>query len=284
MIIQFEGTSGRLLEEHQVTPDRYIAWATAQFRMRAFRAGVIISAIVFILLFIVALSTRTADEHPGMFWYIIAVDILLTSIFLSVAVGMKNGTGPVHTSKNNPTDGYRSLDLLRYTSVEFMSKITEREWLKIASFDLDSFNRKEAESNRKASYSEELIERLGKLRRQMKKVSLLSLLCIMLLTAVVLIIPQLTFQLHSPARIPLLIFCTILYVALVTALHGMVFLYGLIGFYTRGIKVPGEYYNDDMLYRGKGAIVWSLAIMFITALIYIGFMMIPFAIIYITSQ
>ncbi|MBC8428781.1 MAG: hypothetical protein H8D05_00905 [FCB group bacterium] len=278
MKIAFEKVSIKLLEEHQVTPEQYVAWAITRFRQRAFRAGAIVSAIVFILLFVVALSSRSGSEHPGIFWYIFCIDIFITLLFLSVAFGMKNGTAPTHVSGGNPTDGYHSLDLMRYTSTGFMKKITEQQWLGIAAFDLVSFDRTEAERNKGADYSKVYIEKLRTIRQKLKKMGFLSVLAIVVLTAMVILVPQFTLQAESTSRYPLLIIYILLYCIAITGLHGWVFIYALIGFITREIKVSGEYYEDDMIYRRKSAIIWSVSFMFITTLTYIGFMIVPIAI------
>ena len=279
MNIQFSKQSEQLLEEHQVTREKYIAWAVTRFRERAFRAGVIISFVFFILMLIIALiSTSSADDHSGVFWFIIIIDIFLTLIFFSVAVSMKHGTAPVHVSDGKDIGkGFRTLDLLRSASTDFMKNISEKEWLSITAFDSALFNREEAKRTEKADYSELLIRKLHNLRQKAKRAGIFSLIGIALLTAAVILLPALSLSQGSPARLSLLIIYLLLYCIAAIGMHGWVFIYALIGLYTREIRVPGEYESSDLVYRKMGAVIWSYAIMIITALLFIAFMIIPAA-------
>lgn len=279
MNLQFSKRSKQLLEEHQVTQEAYIAWAVARFRERAFRAGATISFVFFILMLIVAFSsTSSADDHSGTFWFIIIIDIFLTLIFFSVVVSVKNGTAPVHLSDGKDIGkGFRTLDLLRSTSTAFMNNISEKEWLSITAFDSALFYREEEKRTEKADYSKLFIEKLQNLRQKAKKAGFLSMLGIALITAAVILLPSLSLSLGSPTRLPLLIVYFLFYCIAVVGLHGWVFIYALIGFYTREIRVPGEYESNDLTYRRMGAIIWSYAIMIITALLYITFMIMPAA-------
>jgi hypothetical protein len=279
MNIQFSKQSEQLLEEHQVTREKYIAWVVIRFRERAFLAGATVSFVFFILMLIIAFSsTSSADDHSGVFWFIIIIDIFLTLIFFSVAVSMKHGTAPVHVSDGKDIGkGFRTLDLQRSTSTDFMKNISEKEWLSIAAFDSALFYREEVKRTEEADYSKLLIKKLHNLRQKAKKAGFLSLLGIALLTAAVILLPALSLSPGSPTRLPLLVIYLFLYCIAAAGLNGWVFIYALIGLYTREIGVPGEYESNDLIYRRMGAVIWSYAIMIMTAILFIAFMIIPAA-------
>ncbi len=278
MMVEFRKEPTRLLEEHQITPEKYITWTISRFRKRVYQSGAVVSAIFFVFLLVIAFKTQAEPgSTPGIFWYIVAVDILMTSLFLGVAVSWLNGTSSSQgTGENNLPQGYQSIGLLNYTSEKFMSKISEREWLRIAAFDLDTFRRKEAERNKKPDYSVEYVEKLERHKKTFLRLGILSLITIVLLTAACVLLPPLSLSEVSPTRVPLLIAFTALYCIMITGFHGRVFLYAMIGFITRRIKVEGEY-AEALTYRGKGAILWSVILMLLIAVNYVGFMIVPAA-------
>jgi len=137
---------------------------------------------------------------------------------------------------------------LRKTDLKYIKKISDRKWDAIRTFDLQAYKERELKrlDKLKPHASKNKITRLQNLKLIFRKASLCGIVLFLIMAAFF-------FFFTSPLALKLFGFS---FSIMLIGLHAWFFLYALIGFLKKEIRIPGEW--ETNIFRGTSAVIWSI--------------------------
>jgi hypothetical protein len=257
----------KMLKSHGVTPEQYVGWAMNEFQRLTYLAGKWISLFVALLFIGIAIYTYQTDPTDMQtVWGMIASGVFVTLIFVASTYMTKNNS-MMKVGRFNTPGAYRALDAIRRTDIKFLNKLTEAQWQSIQKFNVQAH---EAEMKRKAPkpvVSQQKLDQIVELKNKFKKIGWVSSLILIFLVV------NSFFWAGSTYEDSFYWGVGITYVLAVAGLDSWIFLYGYHGLSKREIYVKGEI--DDAIYTGGAAVAWSIFIMLLSVMFFVGFMLIP---------
>lgn len=129
--------TAQILQLHNISEERYAAWAQARFRKQVFYSGLGISALVF-LLFSFATYGLYQENPPESFrlYFGIGITCFFTGLFILLAFAMRDEKIAFVNGKFTQPQSFAALGLARMQTIAYMEKLSAKTWQEVEKFSL----------------------------------------------------------------------------------------------------------------------------------------------------